>query len=81
MLTTIETTSLDNITGGTVRASSSSSDLMLQQLQQQLTQLQSGSTTNQSGFNNPMTMLMFAMLASQPRDNNVVYVRRGGWCY
>ncbi len=78
MLTTIEPTTLDNITGGTVRASSS--DAMLQQLQQTLTTLQQ-SQQNQSGFNNPTTMLLFAMLATQPRENNVVYVRRGGWGY
>ncbi|HEY4056795.1 MAG TPA: hypothetical protein VGM39_09305 [Kofleriaceae bacterium] len=77
MLTTIDTTNLDNITGGTVRASSS--DATLQALQQTLTQLQSSQNTNQSGFNNPMTMLMFAMLASEPRNNSVVYVGRRGW--
>ena len=76
MLTTIDTTTLDNITGGTVR--SSSSDAVLQQLQQTLTSLTQNQQNNQSGFNNPTTMLMFAMLAMQPRDN-VVYVRRGGW--
>jgi hypothetical protein len=77
MLTTIDTTNLDNITGGTVRASSS--DATLQALQQTLTQLQASQNNNQTGFNNPMTMLMFAMLATQPRDPSVVYVRRGGW--
>jgi hypothetical protein len=78
MLTTIDTTTLDTITGGTVRASSN--DAVLQQLQATLTQLTQSGQQNQSGFNNPTTMLMFAMLAMQPRDN-VVYVRRGGWCY
>ncbi len=75
MLTTIDTTTLDTIIGGTVR-SSSSNDALLQQLQATLTQL-STQNTSQTGFNNPMTMMMFAMLAMQPQDN-VVYVRRPG---
>jgi len=70
MLTTIDITSLDIVTGGTVRASTT--DATLQQLQTLLTQL---STTNQNasnGFNNPTTMLMFALLATQPRNNVVL---------
>ena len=72
MLTTIDTTALDTVTGGTVRASTT--DATLQQLQTLLTTL-STTQQNNTGFNNPTTMLMFALLATRPRVP-VVY---GGW--
>ena len=65
MLTTIDSTNLDTVTGGTVRGASTT-DATLQQLQTLLTTL-SQTNQNQTGFNNPTTMLMFAMIATQPR--------------
>lgn len=73
MLTTIDTTSLDHVTGGTVRASTT--DATLQQLQTLLTTLSTQQQNTSTGFNNPTTMLMFALLATRPRAP-VVY---GAW--
>lgn len=70
MLTTIDTTSLEIVTGGTVRASTT--DATLQQLQTLLTQLSTANQSATTGFNNPTTMLMFALLATQPRNSVVV---------
>jgi len=75
MLTTIDTTTLVTVTGGTVRASTT--DATLQQLQTLLTTLSTSQQNNNTGFNNPTTMLMFALLASRPR----VPLVNGVWYY
>ena len=76
MLTTLDTNTLDNVTGGTVR--SSSSDQLLTSLQTMLTQLQQNQNNNNGGLNNN-TLLLMCMLALRP--DPVVYVRRPwGWC-
>jgi hypothetical protein len=70
MLTTIDTNSLDTVSGGTVRSSSSSST-QLQMLQQLQTTLSQQSQTNNNS-NMPMMMAM-AMMANRPRRDPVVY--------
>jgi len=79
ILPTVDTTSLETVTGGAIRAAGGDTTAQLTQLTQLLSQLQSsngqnGSCHNGGGFGGSMMMMMMMLAMRDRRPEPLVFV-------